>query len=75
MDTPETAAHEPVREADDSWGDYSYDMAHDAMLEPPPLQTARTGVPPTHESRQDPAPEVGGDYSYDLAHEVPPATA
>jgi hypothetical protein len=63
----------PGGAADDSPGDYSYDMAHDAAAEPGEHHVPQVGGPGPR--APEPRPwELDGDYSYDLAHEVPPPT-
>ena len=57
----------------DSAGDYSYDLAHEAVPEQHrAAPAAEPEISPAAASTPS-ADDQSGDYSYDLAHEVPPA--
>lgn len=53
---------------DEETGDYSYDMAHEALahVEPRAASRASSAAVPKRKPR-----DASGDYSYDLAHDVP----
>lgn len=69
QDGPET--REPIGpEAETVSDDYSYDMAHDAAMEPTHHHPSGKA---SHTAADVPPPSPDGDYSYDLAHEVPPS--
>ena len=56
--------------AEETAGDYSYDLAHEATeVEAAAAREPEPGPDPVEVTTQ--AADDGGDYSYDLAHDVP----
>lgn len=70
MDEETTSTGRPADHAEETSGDYSYDLAHDVGAQSGEHhRPIHTSVP----AQGDAAPPEGySDYSYDLAHEVPP---
>ena len=53
---------------EESGGDYSYDLAHEAVGAGTPSEEGPDREPPV---TTDAASDEAGDYSYDLAHDIP----
>lgn len=69
-DRDHTTGHPAAADPVTTGGDYSYDLAHEAVGAARD-RPASSAEPERAAGAASDATDSGGDYSYDLAHEVP----